>query len=257
MSEHAKKLWEGLKDWHPLTELPEPTKADQSPGFDTNQVKLGDKPGLVRPVHNSLDGVSAALTKLLWDILVYLYSSISVRIKRLRISARAFENAKHEGCEKGFIIESDNGQTKYLIPTRKTFEALNMPCPYKRDVSIDHSFRVGLGCFLLEKDPRYKSVFSELKRGKEGRTSDIVTVAHNGTREAWEVTCSTSNILSNAAKYKGTDFVRVVFLCRDHKLREAVKACCREGGLDPDLLAKIDYMHFSQLLRRQRKLSLY
>jgi hypothetical protein len=68
---------------------------------------------------------------------------------------------------------------------------------------------------------------------------------------------STGNVLPNAAKDAKTDFVQIVFLCRDYRLREAVKACCREGGLDPELLAKLAFMQFSSLLARQRKLSLY
>jgi hypothetical protein len=132
-----------------------------------------------------------------------------------------------------------------------------MPSPYERCVSIEHSFYVGLGCFLLEKDPACKGVQAEAKLGSTGSTSDIVTTAHNGLRQAYEVTLNTTNVLANASKYENTDFQEIIFLCRDFKLKEAVKACCREGGLNPNLLARLGYMHFSQLLRRQRKLSLY
>jgi hypothetical protein len=132
-----------------------------------------------------------------------------------------------------------------------------MPCPYKRDVSVEHSYYVQWTRFLLGKDPAYKSVLTEVKCGSSSSTSDVVAIAHNGTRTAFEVTLNTTNCLANASKYENTDFVKIVFLCRDYKLREAVKACCREGGLNPDLLARLDYMQFSTLLRRQRKLSLY
>jgi len=247
-----------IKPWHPLTEIPERSESNSAKSTTIVKARADtDKSAIDQPLHPSLHRVSSVLKKLLWDILVYQYSSVSVRIRRLGVSCSAFENAKHEGCEKGFIIESSNGQTTYLIPTEKTFEVFGMPCPYKRNVSIDHSFRVGLGCFLLDKDPRYKSVQPEVKLGSSGSTSDIVTIAHDGTREAWEVTLSTTNILSNATKYENTAFAKIVFLCRDYKLKEAVKACCRESGLNPDLLARLEYTHFSALLRRQRKLSLY
>jgi len=257
MSEHAKKLWEGLIKWHPLTEIPATYKVSASSKPDPTVAKPTDKSDIVQPMHPSLDGISPVLIKLIWDILVYLFSSVSVRIKRLSISARAFEDSKLYGLEKGFFIESFAGRTLYLIPTRKAFEAFNMPCPYKRDISLEHSYYVLWTNFMLDKDPRFKSVQTEVKRGVSGSTSDVITVAHDGVRRAWEVTLSTTNVLANASKYVGTDFVQVIFLCRDYKLREAVKACCREGGLDPELLAKLDYMQFSSLLRRQRKLSLY
>jgi hypothetical protein len=247
-----------IRKWHPLTELPEPN----DPAVIENNVigstdTVVGTTGVNRVTSPALHGLSAVLIRLLWDILCYLYCTVSVRIKRLGISARAFEQAKIEGCEKRLIFESAAGQVIYLIPYPITFEAFNMQCLYDNNDHIEHSFYCGCVGFLLGKDPRYKSVHPGLKRGNSGAASDIVTVAHDGTREAWEVTLSTTNILTNACKYENTDFARIVFLCRDYRLREAVKACCREGGLNPDLLAKLEYMHFSQLLQRQRKLSLY
>jgi hypothetical protein len=109
---------------------------------------------------------------------------------------------------------------------------------------------------LLQQDPANKKIYTELKVGESSCTSDIVTVAPDGTRRAYEVTLSTGNCLSNAAKHARTDFVQIIFLCRDDRLREAVKACCREGGLDADLLAKLEFMQFSTLVSRQRRLSL-
>jgi len=258
MNDHSDRIWANIKDWSPLTEIP--VTGDKSPNdssWDRVTAAPADKSDFLQPAHPSLDKVSAVLMRLLWDIIVYMFSSVSVRIKRLGISGRAFEQAKIEGREKGLFIESSAGQITYLIPTQKAFEAFNLPCPYKRDVSLEHSYYVLWTSFMLDKDPRFRSVQTEVKRGSSGSTSDVITVAHDGTRCAWEVTLSTTNVLANTCKYTDTDFVQIIFLCRDYKLREAVKACCREGGLDPDLLAKLDYRHFSQLLRRQRKLSLY
>jgi len=246
-----------IKEWHPLTEIPK--REEGNPSRTTDSVK--DKKDIAASTTQNrnplLSGVSPVLIKLMWDILCYPYSSVSVRIKRLGISARAFENALLEGCQKGLIFRSSAGSTIYLIPNPITFEAFDMPYPYKRDVSIEHSYYVNCGCFLLSKDPRNKSVQPEVKLGDSGSTSDIVTVAHDGTKNAFEVTLNTTNVLANATKYYKTDYVSITYLCRDYKLREAVKACCREGGLNPDLLAKLEYMQFSTLLRRQRKLSLY
>ena len=245
------------KEWHSLTEIPErhEVRLDPPAGPVTNDGNNEDTVHQAR--HPLLAGASPALMKLLWDILVYPFGSVSVRIKRLGISARSFESAKHEGCEKGLFFESSAGATTYLIPNRIAFEAFGMPCPYERDVSVEHSFYVQWSRFLLSKDPAYKSVLTEVKCGSSSSTSDVVAVAHNGTRTAFEVTLNTTNVLANASKYDNTDFVKIAFLCRKYDLREAVKACCREGGLNPDLLAKLEYIQFSTLLRRQRKLSLY
>jgi len=250
-------IWSNIKEWQPLTEIPKREEVNPPYTSDAGQDKNNAVTSITKNRNPLLSGLSPILIKLLWDILCYPFSSVSVRIKRLGISARAFENAQLEGCEKGFFFRSSAGSTIYLIPNLITFEAFDMPYLYKRDVSIEHSFYVNLVCFLLSKDPRNKSIQPEVKRGDSGSTSDIVTVAHDGTRKAFEITLSTTNVLANAAKYEKTDFAIIVFLCRDYKLREAVKACCREGGLNPDLLAKLEYIQFSTLLRRQRKLSLY
>ncbi|MFC1604959.1 hypothetical protein ACFL5F_08030 [Planctomycetota bacterium] len=245
------------KKWHSLTEIPESHEIPSAHTAEVNKVDANNKDISHQARHPLLSGLSIVLIKLLWDIMVYPFSSVSVRIKRIDTSARKCVNAEQEGCEKGLIFESFAGATKYLIPNPVTFEAFGMPCPYKRDVSAEHSYYVQCSRFLLSKDPNYKSVLTEVKCGSSSSTSDVITVAHNGTRRAWEVTLNTTNVLANAAKYDNTNFERIVFLCRDYKLREAVKACCREGGLNPDLLAKLDYMQFSTLLRRQRKMSLY
>ncbi len=251
-------IWANQKNWHPLTEIPareEGDCAENGPAAGTSAAS--NISGQQQVGHPYLQGVSAALIKIAWDIMVFPYSSVSVRIKRLGISGREYIKAKLEGCEKGYVLESTAGQTIYLIPYPKTFDAFNMTCPYDNKDHIEHSYYVGWGCFLLGKDPQNKSVRPAVKLGSSSAISDIVTAGHDGKRSAWEVTLSTTNILTNACKYENTDFARIVFLCRNYRLREAVRACCREGGLNPDLMAKLEFMHFSQLLRRQRKLSSY
>jgi len=69
------------------------------------------------------------------------------------------------------------------------------------------------------------------------------------------VTLNTSNILSNAAKYANTAFASILFLCRNYKLKEAVKAICRQGSLDPKLLSRIEYQHISGFLHQQYRMA--
>jgi hypothetical protein len=246
-----------IQPWHNLADMPAPaislTCAETRHKSPTTQIPAS----VQQPVHPALEGISPNAQRILYDCVCYPFSAVGVRIKRLGMGCSAFEQAKIEACEKGFLIESAAGQTLYLIPPEKTYHVFGVPNPYKRAASTEHAFYVSLGGFLLQKDVRYRSVRTEVPVGKSGAASDIVTVAHDGTRQAWEVTLNTSHILANANKYENKAFAKIVFLCRDYKLKEAVKACCREGGLNPDLLAKLDYMQFSALLRRQRKLSLY
>lgn len=241
--------------WHNLADIPaQPINiTDNKDHHQQKPLQTAAQP----EVNPALAGVSANCKKILYDCICYPYHSVSARVKRLGLSGRAFENGEHNGCERDLLIKSASGQTIYLIPTEKTFQAYGESSPYKRNVSIEHSFYVGLGCFLLAKDPQNKSVRPEVPIGKSGASSDIVTVAHNGTLNGWEVTLSTTNILSNAAKYANTSFAKIFFLCRNWKLNEAVKAYCRESGLDPELLAKLEFTHFSALLLRQRKLFRY
>jgi hypothetical protein len=248
-----KPIWADVKPWHPLTEIPERKKPAPT-GAPDNLRQTSKTPTDIRPPPPS---INPALMRLLFDIVTYPYSDISARIKRLGLSARVFETAKREGLERGFIVESSAGQTLYLIPTKKTFSVLGMEDPYERAVSVEHAFYVNGLSWLLKQDPRYRAVVPEAKIGSTSATSDVITIAQNGMRSAWELTLSTSNLLSQAGKYVATDMVRITFVCRDCKLRDAVKACCREGGLDPDLLAKLDYTHWSALLRQQRSMHRY
>jgi len=246
-------IWASVKSWHPLTEIQD-RRRPESISMPENLHQAGKTP---TDVWSPPTGISPALMRLLWDALAYPHSDISTRLRRLGMSARVFETVKREGLENGFMLESSAGQTLYLIPTKKTFSIFNMEDPYERAVSVEHAFYVNGLCWLLKQDPRYRVVVPEAKIGSTSATSDVITITQNGMRSAWELTLSTSNVLANATKYAGTDMATVTFVGRDCKLRDAVKSCCREGGLDPALLAKLDYTHWSALLRQQRSLYRY
>ena len=173
------------------------------------------------------------------------------------MSGRLFDRAKLELAEQGLIIESKAGHTVYLILTEKAYDAFGIPNPFKRSTSVEHAFYVGLTCFLLQKDPRYEKVRPEVPLGKSGSTSDAVATCRDGTLEAWELCLGTAHILVNVTKYAQTAFSKIVLLARDYELSTAIKGFVKASGLDPDLMAKVECMHLSQLLRRQRKLSRY
>ncbi|MFC1635729.1 hypothetical protein ACFL5Z_12890 [Planctomycetota bacterium] len=246
-----------IGNWHPLTEIP--TRDRESPAPNKPAADVGDTahtPDKQLTVHPYLEGVSGVLMEILWDVRVYKFSSASARVKRLQISCRAFEQGKREGYEKGLLLETRNGQTTYLLLTEKSSEALNAPYP-KRNVSRLHSFRVELLQFLLRHDPSYKKVFVEYPLGQKGCTADVCALRHDSGKEGWEVTISTTNVISNLQKYSTTNFIKVVFVAPDYRLKEAVKSTISGAGLSSDLTARAEFKHFSQLLRRKRNLYRY
>jgi len=63
-------------------------------------------------------------------------------------------------------------------------------------------------------------------------------------------------LLANITKYQKTTH-RIVLLARKFELSTAIKGLVKGSGLDPELIARVEYVHVSQLLRRARRLSQY
>ena len=240
-----------IKPWQALTE--EPVSNEASPVDDSASQPAGTVVTGSMPVPQQWQHLDAKSLVLLWDIVCYPFSWIRVRIKRLGLSGRVLQQAKRELTIKGLVIESSAGQTVYLIPMPETFAAFDMPCPYERVVSVEHSFYVALHVFLLKKDPRYKTVTPESPISKTGQTADLGILCHDGTKEAVEITLNTSNIISNAKKYAETSFARVLFLCRTYGLKLSAKASFDQSSLSTELLSRLDFAQFSTILHRHRK----
>jgi len=246
----------GIEPWRHLADLP--LAVTSRP---TGQVATGAVPTEARPSTpagpTSIAQATPDVQRLVYDCVYYPFDSVSARLKRLCTSARAFEQAKRSGVSAGWIVESAAGQTLYLIATEKAFEAFGMPCPYAgRRVSLIHSFYGSLLTFLLRKDWRYRSVQPEVPLGKEGATSDVLAITRDGILEAWEVCLTTTHVVQNILKYNNTAH-RIVLLARTYELAMAIRGLVKGAGLDPELVARIEYVHVSQLLRRTRKLSQY
>jgi len=236
-----------IQQWHNLAEIPTVTS--------TTTVPQAVEPAT--PQKTNITGMSQQAEAVAYDCVQSPYHSIVSHIKRLGLSGGIFEKAKLEAIEAGFLQQSSAGKTSYLIPATKAFEAFGIDCPYKRAVSIEHAFYVGLCVFLLQKDPRYKTVGPEIQIGNQGSTADVVVTCNDGSIHSWEITLNTSHCLANAVKYQNTAFATITFLCRDYNLKEAVKKFFVNSGIDTKLLAKINYMHISQLLEQERKLFNY
>jgi hypothetical protein len=246
----------GIEPWRHLADLPQRAaseSADETEAHVAAPQPPSGEPAITTPMANA----SPEVQKLVYDCVYYPFDSVSARVKRLGLSGRSFEQAKRDACAGGWIIESPAGQTLYLIATEKAFGAFKMPCPYAgRRVSLPHSFHVSLTVFLLKKDGRYRSVQSEVPLGKEGATSDVLAIMRDGQLEAWEICLTTSHVLANITKYEKTTH-RIVLLARTYELGMAIKGLVKGSGLDSELIARVEHLHVSQLLRRSRKLSQY
>jgi hypothetical protein len=119
-------IWSNIRVWHSLTEIPKHPVTPSVKTVNDTKITAVDTTSAQETLHPILSGASEAVHKLLWDIVCYPYTSLSVRFKRTGISVREGENAVSEGCEKRFFFRSSAGSTVYLIPENKVFVAFKM-----------------------------------------------------------------------------------------------------------------------------------
>jgi len=251
MPEPKDKCWADftIKPWSPLTEAPAGFSADKVPvPAKTPPKKSRNNPPTPGP------GSPASYANLVgMDILTFRYATVKSRIKRLRISVRAFETAKRILAEKDLILEYSAGKSLYLIPTPKFFTEYSLPCPYRRAVSLPHAFFCGWHQFWLRHDPCFRRITLEMPIGTQGATADLGIRCQDGSLQAVEVILSTSNVIQTAAKYLQTAYQRVWFSCRDYALKDTVKRIVQKSELPPTLTAKLEYLQFSTIATRYRK----
>jgi hypothetical protein len=76
----------------------------------------------------------------------------------------------------------------------------------------------------------------------------------SGKMTAYEITLSTSNLLSNAAKLQDTAYEKIVWLCKDAATANAVKSYFnKSSALPEDLTKKFKYLHFSKFSSQIKK----
>ncbi len=255
MNQPESNIYTGFKitPWEPFAG-PSTDSIPQSNAPPDSQKSMGTPASLNGQKMSIIDMIGADARRLLWDIVCYLYSSTNVRIKRLGISGRSYENAKHELIEKGLVIESTVGLTKNLIPLPLVFGLFETPCPYPDLQKLEHSFRICHCAFLLENDPGIKSVYTEYKIGKQGHTADVATIRFDGTLDVHEVTLSTGNIIQNCLKYEGVAVAHINFLCRNTDMVGAVNSVVKGAPeIPPTIFNRLEVLAFSALLKRSRK----
>lgn len=227
-----------IKPWHSLTEIPQK---------ETEQTRAPETPSAPKPVDNEQPNINNTIDKLIWDCISYPHDKVTGHIKRLGISVRVYETAMNAAIQDGFLSHSMSGKSVYLIPTPKAYEKFSLPCPYERNASIEHSFYVQLASHTLKKNQKLSKVQPETPIGSKGATIDVTTIDKSGKMTAYEITLSTSNLLSNAAKLQDTSYERIVWLCKDAATANAVKSYFNKStALPENLTIKFEYLHFSK-----------
>jgi len=188
----------------------------------------------------------------------HVVSSIDITYRRrgelLKLSMRKLGLAKEELVSKEMVMELEIGRGLFLAPTEKLYQYLGLICPYKRNVSVEHSFMTLLAQLCIETDPLVRKSRIEVPAGNIGHTIDMVSYQTNGARVAWEITCNCkSNVASHAAKLKGKGFFRIVFVCRDHNIRKSVQTILASAGFEPEFYSTIECVLLGDLINKKKK----
>ena len=91
---------------------------------------------------------------------------------------------------------------------------------------------------------------TETPVGQKGATVDVAAIDKSGKMTAYEITLSTSNLLSNASKLQDTAYEQIVWLCKDAAPANAVKSYFNKSSVLPqEFTARLAYIHFSKFTR--------
>lgn len=250
-----------ITSWHPLTSRPiSATSQPATPAGEPAGTADASPPAdLDDPADFPVD-LKGPVAQLIMDCIHYPFDKVRDRTARLGMSVRVYESAKTKAIQDAYLIASSSGKTVYLIPTPKAHKEFGYPCPYRRSTSVEHAFYVTLAVHNLKKDATLSRVRAETPVGSQGATIDITTTGKDGEMTAYEITLSTSNLTSNAAKLQSTAYKRIIWLCRDAATAKAVRAYFNKTtALPTDLRQKFEYTHFSkwisQIEKRQEKKS--
>lgn len=225
---------------------------------NTASQKRTDTPDVVaKPTDDSANTqqqglIPADAKPLAYDISSLLDSTYRQRGRRLNLSMRQLSKAKEELVSKELAIEVWIGKTLFLAPTEKLYKHLELLSPYKRNVSIEHSFLTLVAKSLIEADSAVQKMGIEVPIGDSGSTVDLVAYLKNGQRQAYEITLSSSNVSQNAAKLRNKGFSKITFICRDDQLKQSVSKILRDAGFEPDFFSTIECTIFSALMRKRK-----
>jgi len=227
-----------VEPWHALTDIPHIT------------VEESQAPAEEIAVNKPTTKHTSTTDTLVFDCITYPCDIASAHAKRMP-SMGKYEVAMNEAVQNGYLIASQCGKRVYLIPTAKAYEKYSQQFPFKRTTSLEHSFYVYLAAHLLKKDPNLAKVQMETPIGSKGAAIDVTTTRTDGVITAYEVTLSTSNLISNAAKLQDTAYAKIIWLCKNAATAKGVQAYFnRSTSLSEHFMASFEYLHFSKFARQ-------
>jgi len=197
--------------------------------------------------------LSAAALMLVSDVLNFPQSNYRQRVKRLGKSARQLDTVRAELTSAGLAKDIWVGKTMFIAPLPALYELMQIECPYKRNISIEHSFLTLLAQRIIAQWPTVQTTKPEYPIAETGSTVDLLVITKNGDRIAYEITLSASNICSNIAKLTEGGFCRIVLLCRDYDIKQTALASINNAGFDSEFITKIRCTVLSSLFKGRRK----
>ena len=245
------KPWQNIWNITDRSSLPGPMPHGRSGSPESSKTE--------QPVKVAAPGTGIRLSdegmRLALDCIAYPYDNCFERQKRLTLSGSKFQHAKLELQNERLATILEFGQSHYLVCTKRFYQVFRIePTKVKRALIPEHTFAILLARHHLDQEPLVHWVDLEVPLGTFGDTIDLVTHMKDGSREAWEVVLSASNVAALAARCQGKGFASLWFLCRDHQVRQATHAHMQQAGLSLDLRQICRCTLFSTLLRKQRDL---
>ncbi len=251
---HSIKPVIDIEPWHSLADIPQQrvtvdssTAGDDkdSPEFQTVQSNPDIDITKAPKINSNVD-------KLIIGIIHYPFDKAGIHADKMS-SIGKYDIAKREAVQNGLLIESKCGQSLYLIPTQKAYDKYGIMNPYKRAISLEHSFYVGLAAQTLKQIPCIY-IRTEVPIGNKGATIDLTTADKSGNLTAYEITISTSNLSSNASKLQDSAYQKIIWLCRDADTAKAVRSYFNKcQSLPPELISKFEIEFFSKWITKFNK----
>jgi len=215
------------------------------------QVPAAGDSSMERP---TAEGLPANANRLLWDCISYPFDKYTARLDRLELSGRDGQTARRVLEQSDLVRSLDVGQAIYLIVTRDGYKVHQQaPHAHFSEQLLEHNYLEALARHYLLQEPSVDRVELHVPVNDKGACVDMVVYRKDGSMEAWELTISTGNVTGNAIKCGGEGFRRIVFLCRDHAVRQAVSKRIERSGLPPDLKHRLRYVLFSTLTRKDQE----
>ena len=238
------KFLDRIEPWHSLYDIP--AKAQPAKPAKPQTQSVTDLPPQTHPSSGiKLNQEQVAFGM---DLIANPFDENSIRRHRLGFSSRKFEYHRRWFETKKTIWTFPLGHYRFLVKKEGLYRLFNIDVEKELD---QHSFALNLACHHLRRDPEITQIQKQVKV-RDNAIVDLLLHLKNGQREAWEVTLSIGNVVSNCSRLSGCGFSTIVFLCRDHTIRQGAWNMLKAAGLPEGLFAKVRCVLFSALLKKYK-----